>query len=105
MRLLACSRLVSSSISFDVILRTLSAAQWRSNARDRKLHLPRPTVLRDTALQVEDCKEVEDGRGRWDGRAPVGARPPRWRRRVHARGPTTDVGAPQTGRRAEAVAG
>jgi hypothetical protein len=29
--------------------------------------LPRPTVLRDTALQVEDCKEVEDGRGRWDG--------------------------------------
>ena len=67
--------------------------------------VPRPTVLRDTALQVEDCKEVEDGRGRWDGRGSVGARTPRWRRRVHARGPTTDVGAPQTGRRAEAVAG
>ena len=69
------------------------------------LGVPRPTVLRDTALQVEDCKEVEDGRGRWDGRGPVGARTPRWRRRVHARGPTTDVGAPQAGRRAEAVAG
>src|SRR3954451_311401 len=66
---------------------------------------PRPTVLRDTALQVEDCKEVEDGRGRWDGRGPVGARPPRWRRRVHARAPTADVGAPQSGGGAEAVAG
>ena len=32
--------------------------------------VPRPTVLRDTALQVEDCKEVEDGRGRWGGRGP-----------------------------------
>ena len=68
-------------------------------------YLPRPTVLRDTALQVEDCKEVEDGRGRWGGRGPVGARPPRWRRRVHARAPTADVGAPQAGRRAAAVAG
>src|SRR3954471_22763748 len=67
--------------------------------------VPRPTVLRDTALQVEDCKEVEDGRGRWDGRAPVGARPSRWRRRVHARAPRADVGAPQAGRGAEAVAG
>ena len=66
---------------------------------------PRPTVLRDTALQVEDCKEVEDGRGRWGGRGPVGARPRRWRRRVHARAPTADVGAAQAGRRAEAVAG
>src|SRR5215208_6076422 len=68
-----------------------------------KVLLPRPTVLRDTALQVEDCKEVEDGRGRWDGRGPVGARPPRWRRRVHARAPTAGVGAPQAGRGAEAV--
>ena len=66
---------------------------------------PRPTVLRDTALQVEDCKEVENGRRRWDGRGPVGARPARWRRRVHARAPTADVGAAQAGRRAEAVAG
>src|SRR4051794_10902000 len=69
------------------------------------LPVPRPTVLRDTALQVEDCKEVQDGRGRWDGRGPVGARPPRWRRRVHARAPTADVGAPQAGRGAEAVGG
>src|SRR3954452_17657832 len=60
-----------------------------------KGQVPRATVLRDTALQVEDCKEVKDGRGRWDGHGPVGARPPRWRRRVHARAPTADVGAPQ----------
>ena len=32
--------------------------------------IPRPTVLRDTALQVEDCKEVENGRRRWDGSTP-----------------------------------
>src|SRR6188472_1318648 len=50
-------------------------------------HLPRPTVFRDTALQVEDCKEEEDGRGRWGGRGYVGARPTRWRRRSHARAP------------------
>src|SRR4051794_15885843 len=67
--------------------------------------LPRPSVLRDTALQVEDCKEVQDGRGRWDGRGPVGARPPRWRGRVHARAPTADVGAPQAGRGAPPAAG
>src|SRR4051795_8270917 len=67
--------------------------------------LPRATVLRGTALQVEDCEEVQDGRGRWDGRGPVGARPPRWRRRAHAPAPTADVGAPQAGRGAEAVAG
>src|SRR3954462_15494071 len=42
--------------------------------------VPRPTVLRDTALQVEDCKEVKDGRGRWAGRGPVRDRPPRRRR-------------------------
>src|SRR5215212_8254272 len=65
--------------------------------------IPRVTVLRDTALQVENCKEVKDGRGRWDGRGPVGARPPRWRRRVHARAPTADVGAPQAGRGAPSV--
>src|SRR3954454_11913409 len=70
-----------------------------------RMRFPRPTVLRDTALQVEDCKEVEDGRGRWDGCGPVGARPPRWRRRVHARAPTANVSAPQAGRGAEAVAG
>src|SRR4051794_13260957 len=67
--------------------------------------VPRPRVLWDTALQVEDCKEVEDGRGRWGECGPVGARPPRWRRRVHARAPTADVGAPQAGRRAAAVSG
>ena len=67
--------------------------------------VPRPTVVRDTALQVEDGKEVEKGRGGWDGRGPVGARPRRWRRRVHARAPTADVGAAQAGRGAAAVTG
>src|SRR3954447_24795996 len=80
-------------------------ASSRRHARPAEFILPRPTVLRDTALQVEDCKEVKDGRGRWDGRGPVGARPPRWRRRGHPRAPTADVGAPQAGRGAEAVAG
>src|SRR3954447_16358129 len=56
-------------------------ASSRRHARPAEFILPRPTVLRDTALQVEDCKEVKDGRGRWDGRGPVGARPPRRRRR------------------------
>src|SRR6476619_5814931 len=87
-------------------LSLLELAQDLGNfSRACKQVVPRPTVLRDTALQVEDCKEVQDGRGRWDGHGPVGARPPRWRRRVHARAPTADVGAPQAGRGAEAVAG
>src|SRR3954471_1192060 len=67
--------------------------------------VPRPTVLRDTALQVEDCKEVQDGRGRWGGRGPGGARPPSWRRRAHARAAAADVGAPQAGNGAAAPAG
>src|SRR4051812_50095506 len=67
--------------------------------------LPRATVLRDTALQVEGCKEVQDGRGRWDGRGPVGARPPRWRRRGPAPAPAAAVGAPPAGPRAPAAAG
>src|SRR5215218_9255247 len=80
--------------------RSDSLAVWT-----RSTDLPRPTVLRDTALQVEDCKEVKDGRGRWDGRGPVGARPPRWRRRAHARAAAADVGTTQTGDGAAAPAG
>src|SRR4051794_21382950 len=45
----------------------------------------RPTVHGDTALQVGNCKEVEEGRERWGGRGPGGARPSRWGRRAHAR--------------------
>src|SRR3954452_16543248 len=47
----------------------------------------------------------EDGRERWGGRRPGGARPPRWRRRVRARAPTADVGATQAGSGAAAPAG
>jgi hypothetical protein len=34
----------------------------------------------------------EDGRDGWGGRGPGGARPPRWRRRAHARAAAADVG-------------
>jgi hypothetical protein len=73
--------------------------------RARKKAVPRSTVLRDTALQVWNGKEVEDGQQRWRGRGPGGARPTRWRRRAHARAPTADVGAPQTRRCAPPAAG
>src|SRR3712207_3076354 len=64
--------------------RARPSATWR---------FPRPTVLRDTALQVGDCEEVEDGRGFWGGRGPGGARPPRCRGRgrAHARAAAADV--------------
>src|SRR5687768_12257727 len=51
-----------------------------------------------------NCREVTDGRGDWGGRGPGGARPPRWRRRAHARAPAPDLGPPQAGRRAPPAA-
>src|SRR5688572_29201819 len=39
----------------------------------------------------------EDGRDGWGGRGPGGARPPRWRRRAHARAAAANVGTAQAG--------
>src|SRR5437764_6501346 len=47
----------------------------------------------------------EDGRGRWGGRGPGGARPTRWRRRARAHAAAAHVGGPQAGGRAAAAAG
>src|SRR3954471_16735144 len=47
----------------------------------------------------------EDGRDDWGGRGPGGARPPRWRRRAHARAAAADVDATQAGDGARPAAG